>query len=79
MNERDKHGTTSTPQTQSNATEDRNLLAAVRRVVADEEPFSTLAHNVKIMVRDGVVTLRGPVNSEAEKAKIELLSKQVGV
>lgn len=77
MNVRDKDGTTPTPQTQSNASEDRNLLAAVRRAVVDEESFSTLAHNVKIMVQDGVVMLRGPVESEAEKNKIERLAQEI--
>ena len=36
-----------------------------------------MAHNVKILVEGGAVTLRGPVKSEEEKAKIETLAKQV--
>ena len=34
------------------------------------------AKNVKIITVDGVVTLRGPVKSAAEKAKLASVSKQ---
>ena len=42
----------------------------VRRSVADNDALSTNAHNVKIITQNGVVTLRGPVNTAAEKATI---------
>lgn len=77
MNERDKDGTNPTPQTQSNTAEDLKVLAEIRRAVVDEESFSVKAQNVKIMVQDGVVTLRGPVENEAEKAKIDSLAQGV--
>lgn len=77
INDRDKGNSGATPQAQSNAKRDRQLLAAVRRTVVKDKSLSTLAHNVKIMVADGVVTLRGPVHSDAEKSKIEMLAKQV--
>lgn len=35
-----------------------------------EDALSMTAKNVKIITENGVVTLRGPVNSAAEKAKI---------
>ena len=77
MNERDKSGVTKTAQKQTNREGDRKLLAAVRRAVVDEKTLSTSAHNVKIVVFNGVVTLRGPVNNESEKIKVEELAKQV--
>ncbi|MEC5160693.1 hyperosmotically inducible protein [Janthinobacterium sp. CG_S6] len=77
LNARDKTAATATPQAQSNAESDRKLLAAVRRTVVDDKSLSTSAHNVKILVANGVVTLRGPVNSDTEKSKIEALAKQV--
>ena len=77
MNERDKSGATKTAQKQTNREEDRKLLAAVRRAVVDEKTLSTSAHNVKIVVLNGVLTLRGPVNNESEKKKVEELAKQV--
>ena len=78
MNTRDKSGATQTPQDQAQGTEaDRNLLAAVRRAVAGDKSLSTSAHNVKIVTNNGVVTLRGPVNSEDEKGKVGQLAQQV--
>lgn len=77
INERDRDGTNPTAQTQSNAEEDLKLLAEVRRAVVDEESFSVKAQNVKIIVNDGVVMLRGPVENEAEKEKIGSLAKNI--
>jgi len=77
INERDKSGATKTPQDQSNSAADREQLAAVRRAIIDNKSLSTMAHNVKILVEGGTVTLRGPVKSEQEKAKVEALVKQV--
>lgn len=77
MNERDKSGATKTAQKQTNREEDRKLLAAVRRAVVDEKTLSTSAHNAKIIALNGAITLRGPVNSESEKKRIEDLAKQV--
>ncbi len=77
MNVRDGAAGTQTPQKQSNSVVDRKLLAAVRRTVVKDKTLSTTAHNVKIMVAGGVVTLRGPVKSDEEKAKIESLAKQI--
>ena len=77
MNVRDKSGATQTPQKQPNAGEDRKLLAAVRRTVVKDKTLSKTAHNVKIVVENGVVTLRGPVKSDGEKSEIESLAKQV--
>ena len=77
INERDQGGTTKTPQTQSNSAQDRELLAAVRRAIVEDKSLSNMAHNVKVLVEGGAVTLRGPVRSEAEKAKVESLAKNV--
>jgi hyperosmotically inducible protein len=77
MNNRDKGSTGDTAQSQSNAKGDRELLAAVRRSVVKNKSLSTTAHNVKIMAVNGVVTLRGPVKTEAEKTTVEALAKQV--
>ncbi|MFC7418439.1 BON domain-containing protein [Iodobacter arcticus] len=77
MNVRDKNGATLTPQMQSNRKEDRMLLAAVRRTVVDDKTLSIFGQNVKILARDGVVTLRGPVDNDSEKNKLGELVKQV--
>ena len=77
INVRDKSGATQTPQKQTNSEADRKLLAAVRRAVVGDKTLSKSAHNVKIVSKDGVVTLRGPVRSEDEKGKVEKLAQQV--
>lgn len=77
MNARDRSDAASTPQTQNNNAADRKLLAKVRHAIVNDKSLSMMAHNVKIMVRSGAVTLRGPVNSEAEKAGVENVAKQV--
>jgi osmotically-inducible protein OsmY len=76
MNRRDKEPS-QTPQTQSNAKADRELLAAVRRTIVKDKSLSMTAHNIKILAEGGVVTLRGPVQSDEEKRKVEDLAKSV--
>lgn len=77
VNTRDKAGVTATPEKQTNASADRHLLADVRKSVVNDKSLSTAAHNVKIVVAGGIVTLRGPVKTSDEKAKVEALAKQV--
>ena len=77
VNVRDRGTATETPQKQSNAEADRKLLAAVRRAVVGDKALSTSGHNVKIVVKAGVVTLRGPVKSDEEKTSIQKLAQQV--
>jgi hyperosmotically inducible protein len=61
---------------QSNATSDRQLTAKIRRSIIAEKDLSMYAHNVKIIVRDGAVTLKGPVKSDGEKQKIQDIAAQ---
>jgi osmotically-inducible protein OsmY len=75
-NVRDRSGNTQTSGDQSNATPDIKTSAAIRRSLMHDHSLSMMAKNVKIVTENGVVTLRGPVKSDAEKAKIEELAKQ---
>lgn len=77
MNTRDKNGNTLTPQDQPNSEADRKLLADVRSAIVDDDDLSTAAHNVKIMVVNGVVTLRGPVKNASEKTRVEQIARSV--
>ena len=74
VNVRDRTDATMTPIDQPNDAADIKTAAAVRRSIAADNSLSTLAHNVKLVASAGVVTLRGPVESEAEKAKVEKLA-----
>ena len=69
-NERDRSGDTKTSGDQSNSTPDIKMTAAIRRAVVGDDSLSMTAKNVKIITADGVVTLRGPVKTAAEKAAI---------
>ena len=77
LNTRDKSGDTLTPQKQTNSESDIDVLAAVRSAIVDDSNLSTSAHNVKIIVLKGAVTLRGPVKNANEKARIEELTRKV--
>ncbi|MEP7071340.1 MAG: BON domain-containing protein [Verrucomicrobiota bacterium] len=74
-NTRDRSNETKTSGSQSNKSEDVKLTAAIRRAVMKESALSMTAKNVKIITADGVVTLRGPVKSDAEKTKIAELAQ----
>ena len=42
-----------------------------------DKGLSTYAHNVKVIARDGQVTLKGPVRSDAEKLAVEAKATEV--
>ena len=74
-NQRDRSGETRTSGDQSNSPEDIQITATIRRAVVGDHSLSATAKNVKIITADGVVTLRGPVQNEAEKTKIAELAQ----
>ena len=74
-NERDRAHRTLTPGDQSERPEDRKLTQSIRQAVMKEKSLTMTAKNVKIITANGKVTLRGPVNSEEEKTKINDLAK----
>ena len=74
-NERDRSGETQTAGDQSNSPEDIKITAAIRRAIVGETSLSMTAKNVKIITAEGMVTLRGPVNSAEEKAMIAKLAQ----
>ena len=76
-NERDSDGTTLTPGDQSSNKADVELTRRIREAVVADESLSTNAHNVKIITINGKVTLRGPVASEAERAKVVATAEQL--
>lgn len=50
---------------------DRNTTRQIRKSIMQDQSLSTYAHNIKIITRDGKVTLKGPVRTEEDKAGIE--------
>ena len=63
-------GQNTTADQQSEATADRMLTKKIRQALIGDKSLSTYGHNVKIITKDGSVTLKGPVHSEEEKQKI---------
>jgi osmotically-inducible protein OsmY len=70
-NQRDRSGDTKTPLDQSNSPEDLKITQAIRQAIVKDKSLTMTAKNVKIITASGQVTLRGPVNSAEEKARIE--------
>jgi len=76
-NVRDRDDQNKTTGDQSENEADRTITQNIRRAVTADDSLSTNAKNVKIITNNGMVTLRGPVKSEKEKAEIEAKAKQV--
>lgn len=76
-NEVDRNANTKTPFDQSESSQDIKITAEIRKEVMKVENMSTNGQNCKIMTANGVVTLRGPVNSSTEKDRIGVLAGKV--
>jgi osmotically-inducible protein OsmY len=74
-NERDRSGENSTSGDQSNSPADLKITQAIRRALMKDDELSTTAKNIKVITANGQVTLRGPVKTAQEKAKISQLAR----
>jgi len=52
---------------QLNNQTDLQITRQVRRTIIADKSLSTYGHNIKIITRNGAVTLKGPVHSAQEK------------
>jgi osmotically-inducible protein OsmY len=77
VNERDADGATKTPIDQNENQADVNRTAEIRKRVLDTKDMSVNARNAKIITANGKVTLRGPVDSEAERDTIAKIATDV--
>lgn len=77
INKRDRNENTKTPMDQSLAKSDQAITQHIRKSIMKEEDLSTNAKNVKVITQNGEVTLRGPVNSQAELETIVERAKAV--
>jgi len=71
VNERDRSTAEATADQQKENRSDRDITRDIRRSIIQDKSLSSYAHNVKIISQNGMVTLKGPVRSEDEKAAIE--------
>jgi osmotically-inducible protein OsmY len=71
VNERDRSKTAATADKAKNNAADLETMKKIRSAIVDDKSLSTYGHNVKVIAKDGKVTLKGPVNSDEEKRTIE--------
>lgn len=76
-NVRDQQSDTLTATDQSGSPSDIALSQKIRQQVVADQSLSTMAHNVKIIAVNGVVTLRGPVKTPSEKQKVAAAASQI--
>ncbi len=70
MNKLDGSRGAVTADQQGSSKSDREITRLIRKSVVSDKALSSYGHNIKIITRDGVVTLKGPVKSEREKMDI---------
>ena len=71
INQRDRNKAEPTADQQKENRSDREIARQIRRAIVKDKSLSTYAHNIKIIAQDGMVTLKGPVNTQEEKQAIE--------
>jgi osmotically-inducible protein OsmY len=76
-NARDRNDKTLTPLDQGNSPADIRTTASIRKEIGAADNMSVNARNVKIITKDGRVTLRGPVNSAEEKRLIGEIANRI--
>jgi hyperosmotically inducible periplasmic protein len=76
-NVRDRDAVSRTPLDQSEKKSDIETTRQIRKSLVRDKSLSINAKNVKIITRDGEVTLRGPVKSEKERTKIVANAKRI--
>jgi hyperosmotically inducible protein len=77
VNKRDRNADEVTADQQKMNAADRDMTRKIRRSILADKSLSTYAHNIKIISRDGAVTLKGPVKSDDEKMAV--MAKAVAV
>jgi hyperosmotically inducible protein len=77
VNQRDSDSAQPTADQQKENKSDREIARQIRQAIVKDKSLSTYAHNVKVIVQGGAVTLKGPVRSDEEKQSIEAKAGQV--
>jgi osmotically-inducible protein OsmY len=77
VNSRDRKTGAVTAGQQKENQGDRELTANIRKALMDNKELSTYAHNLKVVSRDGMVTVKGPVRSQEEKKTVESIATEI--
>ncbi len=76
INERDRGGKLLTADNQGLGASDTQLTQKIRAAIVGRSNLSLYARNIKIITRDGQVTLRGPVRSIGERQLIDQIAAE---
>lgn len=77
VNERDRNEAYPVPTDQPANEQDMQMVQNIRKMLMDDESLSMMAKNVKIVAASGKVTLRGPVQNEAERTAVAAHAQHV--
>jgi hyperosmotically inducible periplasmic protein len=77
VNTRDRNKNERTADQAKNNLSDRELMQKIRQTVIADKSLSTYAHNIKIIAEHGKVTLKGPVQSDAERNNIKSKAAEI--
>jgi hyperosmotically inducible periplasmic protein len=77
VNQRDQSQNEATADKQKENATDRQLAQQIRRALVKDKSLSTNAHNIKVIAQNGLVTLKGPVDSDSEKQAVETKAAQI--
>ena len=76
-NSSEQNKNTDTAEKQSNSKDDLALTQKIRQAVMKDGSLSMNAKNVKIIARDGAISLKGPVDSQQEKDTIATAAGEI--
>jgi osmotically-inducible protein OsmY len=77
VNTRDRAASAKTADQQGNSEADLDLTQKIRHAIVTDKALTTYAHNIKVITRDGHVTLKGPVHTTEEKSALEAKATEI--
>jgi osmotically-inducible protein OsmY len=77
VNKRDRAEGAVTADQQKETAADREIAKKIRAAIVKDDTLSTYAHNVKVIVIGGKVTLKGPVRSASEKTAVAAIATDI--
>jgi osmotically-inducible protein OsmY len=77
VNKRDRTADAPTAQRPSNTRSDLETSRQIRRAIVNDKDLFVYAHDVKVITRNGEVTLKGPVRTPEERASLQAKAAQV--
>jgi len=77
MDERDRSGAPASSGDQGVNEDERRITHEIHQAILDDPSLSAAAQDIQVTIKDGVVTLRGPVQSRQEKAQVAAAAQRV--